>query len=396
MPEFHRGSVVLGYRILDEYGEGGMSKVYRAESVAKKTSNNSKYVIIKIIEKPEPKSKKTKELVDSENQWKKAIDEFQITWSIFENPHKNIVKPIKWSSNDSLVIIVSEFIEGPILNKFLEENKALSVHRALFYFKKICDGVRHFHKLNDKVCVIHRDLKPENLILTKDLSEIKIIDYGIATSFYDANISSSEETIYCTCDYTTPDVLDLKSSIVKSAYEGNKDSINKMRKIISPQFDFHSLGVILYFMITGTLPFKYDKNSTSDPEIIRLWLKYDLPIISNSITNVPNSIENIIFRCTASKPEDKKFRYKDIDELINDLNTWDDPARKDEPLLKPIEKRKFQKPLFFNIEIEKEREKFYEKWWFYTLISSICLIVIVVIVVILILYYMNVGGAFGK
>ena len=387
MSNFNRGDEVLGFRILKEQGEGGMSKVYLAERKNNKTNDNP-YAIVKVLNKSVPSSSQTKELNDINSQWQKAIDEFKITWSLFQNPHENIVKPIQWDfSSDSMVIIISEYIDGPVLNKFLEENKALTIDRAMFYFKKICNGVRHFHKLDDKIVVIHRDLKPENIILTKDLREIKIIDYGIATSFYDNSFNSSEETIYCTADYTTPDVLQLTPTIVKSAHQGDRENINKMKKIIGPQFDFHALGVILYLMITGVLPFKYNKQKIKDVDIIKMWLNYDLPIISNSISNVPNSIENIIFKCTASKPEDLKFRYKDIDELIHDLDTWNNAERIDEPLLKPIEKRVFQQHPSFDVKREKKNEKFYESWWFYWVITSISIVVIIIMIVVLVLYY---------
>ncbi len=384
MSVYKQGQTILGYEIIRKYGDGGMSDVYLAQNKDLDNWNPNKYVIIKVI-----KNRISKDGSNSDiDQWKKAIDEFKITCTLFENTHENIVKPIKWDYSNSNVIIIYEFIDGPSLNQFIDIYRAIPVDRAMFYFKKICEGIRHFHNLNDKTTVIHRDLKPENIILTNDLADIKIIDYGIATTFYDKNINSSEGTIYCTVDYITPDIFNLSSKNIKN--NPNIDINEWKNKVITTQFDFHALGVILYYMITGEMPFEYDKEKISDAEIIRNWLKYDLKIISNSIPNIPNSIENIIFRCTASKPEDLHFRYKKIEELIDDINTWDDPKRKNEKLLKPIEKRVFQQAMTFDVAKEKEKEKFYEKWWFYIIVSVVVAVAVVLIVVMLVLYFTGV------
>ena len=267
----------------------------------------------------------------------------------------------------------------------IRKQRALKIDRAMFYFKNICQGVKHLHQINEKRTIIHRDLKSDNIMLSKDLRQIKIIDYGIATSIYDNVFESSEGTIYCTANYTTPDILQLKTSIITKAMEGDPKAMKEMASILSVQFDFHALGVILYEMLTGSYVFREIENENDRTKIAK-WKTYDLPILSNRIANIPNSIDNILFRLTASKPEDIKYRYKNIDEIIADINTWDNPERKNEPLLKPVEKRKFEQPDVFDIEKLKGTESWYSKWWVFILVncSSIVVLLLTIIIIVLI------------
>lgn len=376
------GDTISGFKIIKEITGGGMSNVYVGENYMNTIYSNNPYVIIKVI---------SKSVIAQENfspkavndQWKKALDEFKLTWAIFEKADVNIAKPIKWSMSEDkeIVVIITEFVDGPSLTKLISSQKALTVDRAMFYFKKICNGVKNLHHLSEKKTIIHRDLKSDNIMLSKDLRDVKIIDYGIASSFYDNAFESSEATIYCTANYTTSDILDLNSTILNGANNGEAKYVKKLREIITPQFDFHALGVILYEMLTGGFPFTEVKDET-DRQKIKKWQIYDLPVISNIINNVPTSIENIIFRLTASKEEDKKFRYNSIDEIIEDLKTWDSPSRKNETLLKPVEKRLFQQSKVFNIDKIKCEEKYYNKWWFMALVNGVVLAIIIIVIVI--------------
>lgn len=379
------GKTIGGYKIYKELKGGGMSRVY----LARQDSPDAYYkddVIIKVISKDLILASNNQNQKATDSQWNKAIDEFKLTWQIFQKPHENIAKPIAWKMrNNDEVIIITEFVDGPSLSSYISKQKALKIDRAMFYFKNICDGVKHLHQINEKRTIIHRDLKSDNIMLSKDLRQIKIIDYGIATSFYDNMFESNEGTIYCTANYTTPDILKLNNKIITGALNGDKKYQKEMSEIISVQFDFHALGVILYEMLTGDFPFK-DSDKETDRQKIDKWLKFDLPLLSNKIVNIPNSIDNIIFRLTASKPEDLKYRYKSIDEVIEDVKTWNNPERKNEPLLKPVEKRVFQQPNSFDINALKNNEKYYQKWWFFILVNSCLLVLIIIAIIIIILF----------
>ncbi|MGL4950876.1 MAG: serine/threonine-protein kinase [Mycoplasma sp.] len=374
------GDVVSGYKVVRELSGGGMSDVYLAQNIG---SVNNPYAIIKVISK-ESIIKDNSSQKAADDQWRKALDEFTLTWAIFEKPNENIAKPIKWSMNNdkTMVSIVTEYINGPSLSKLISNQKALPIDRAMFYFKQICNGVKHLHHLNEKKVIIHRDLKSENIMLSKDLRQLKIIDYGIATIFYDNAFESGEGTVYCTANYTTPDILQISSNILNEASKGDQKAIKRLKEIITPQFDFHALGVILYEMIIGAFPFTETKEE-NDREKIKKWLKYDIPVISNIASNVPSSIDNIIFRLTASGEENKKHRYKSIDEIIEDVKTWDDEIRKNEILIKPIEKRNFQQARAFDVSNNKNSDKFYDKWWFFVITNASILAILIIIITVL-------------
>lgn len=383
--DYKIGNVIMGYKIISEFKNGGMSKVYLAENMntgADKydtlLEENDKFGVVKVISKLPYSNEKEKNAVN--DQWNRAKTEYELTFAIQRKWHPNVAKPLNWtfSKDQRSYVIITEYVDGPSLSSFIADQKALTIPKAMYYFKKILDGVYFFHHLDKDKTVIHRDLKTDNIMLTKDLREIKIIDYGIASSFYQNKIletENAEGTIYCTANYTTPDVLKLNSKILKGVKSGEAKDIEKMKEVITPQFDFHALGVILFEMLTGEFPFSSVEDE-SDVQKIKKYKLYDIPLIRNLVPNTPNSIENIIFRCTASKPNDLKFRYKSIDELINDVKTWNDEKRIDEPLLKPIEKRNFQKPKTFSIEKLKENQEFYKKWWFFI---TICIVFLVII-----------------
>ncbi|MGL4948466.1 MAG: serine/threonine-protein kinase [Mycoplasma sp.] len=375
--KYEVGKSALGYKIIKKLNGGGMSDVYIGYDG---NSTSNPYVVIKVISKKQIMQENRSEKATND-QWKKALDEFSLTWAIFEKPNDNIAKPIKWHMSDDgeQVSIVSEFIDGPSLSRQIAKQKALPIDRAMFYFSQIANGVKHLHQLNEKKTIIHRDLKAENIMLSKDLRKVKIIDYGIATIFYDNIFESSEGTVYCTANYTTPDILQLSSNILLEASLGDRKANARLREIITPQFDFHALGVILYEMIVGSFPF-IDVEGEKDKQKIDKWLKFDIPIISNMINGIPTSIDNIIFRLTASRDEDRKYRYKNINELIKDIETWNSEERISEPLIKPADKRKFQLPTTFSVK-EDYKEKFYETWWFFGCINilMICLVVSILV-----------------
>lgn len=386
---FENGEIVLkNYKIFRKnYAIGGMSEVHLAKIVNNEYDDNSydNVVVIKVIRKIiNPKNQK-----DADAQWLKALDEYKLTWALKDHPNDNIARPIEWTQTDDSIIIITEFVSGPTLSKLLTEKKSLPINKAMDYFLQILNGIRALHKLNDKKTVIHRDLKTDNIIVSNDYRQVKIIDYGIATSFYDGRFSTNEGTIYCTANYTTPDVLKLKPQILDAAIKGDKKAIEETKKIITTQFDFHALGVILYEMITGELPF-VETERDNDRTKIQKWLNYDIPSVSNQIPNVPNSIENIIFRCVASMDSDKKYRYKDIDEIIDDAKTWNDESRKKEPLIKPLEKRVFQKKQIFQIDKLKTKEAWYLKWWFFITILVVSLLIIVTSITIITLSFLDI------
>jgi serine/threonine-protein kinase len=250
-----------------------------------------------------------------------------------------------------------EYIDGISLHAHLEKVGSLSVRESIFYFSKILEGIKELHSFNEKI--IHRDLKPENIMLSKDLMHVKIIDFGISSVVIESSINESksnkkiitnEESIFGTYPYISPD---LKRMSRKSKTERDN--------FISTQFDFFPLGVIFYEMLMGEKPFKFPHEN--DPGIIDLPLKYDMMCISDINPNISPAIENIIFRCIASKDSDLKFRYQSINQIISDLKNYESDKEKTSftKLLKPKNERTLQLSNVFNVQEQKLREKFYEK-----------------------------------
>jgi serine/threonine-protein kinase len=193
-------------------------------------------------------------------------------------------------------------------------------------------------------------------MLTKDLAHAKIIDFGISSVVIesafsdDKKIITNEESIFGTYPYISPDLKRM-----------SRLSKNQRDKFISIQFDFFPLGIIFYEMLMGEKPFK--STTESDPGIIDLPLKYDMMCISDINPDISVAIENIIFRCIASKESDLKFRYQSINQIIDDLKNYVDnkPKAAFAKLLKPKNERTLQLSNAFNVQEQKLREKFYEK-----------------------------------
>jgi serine/threonine-protein kinase len=247
-----------------------------------------------------------------------------------------------------------EYIDGISLRQYLEKIGNFNLREGIYYFSKILEGIKELHSFNEKI--IHRDLKPDNIMITKDLMRVKIIDFGISSVLIDSTFNNdkkvitSEESIFGTYPYISPDIKKMT----------HKD-LTERTKYISVQFDFFSLGVIFYEMLMGEKPFKSaDEN---DPKIIDLPLKYDMMCISEINPNIPAAIENIIFRCLASKDSDLKFRYHNINQIIDDLNTYIvDPQKASfVKLLKPNNQRTLQLNGSFDIQKQKLHERFYER-----------------------------------
>lgn len=377
--EYRANDMVLNrYRIVRRIGSGGAGIVYLAEDTNTKDgeyfSNKNKYVAIKVI----LRNKDT-----NDDEWAKYIDEC-ITNTRVSNK-SNIISTydvVKEEDNQSIIIIM-EYVDGISLRKYIEQQQGINVKEAVYLFELILRGIKELHSFRDKI--IHRDLKPENILLTKDLLNLKIIDFGIssivATSVNDSSqsIRTNETIVLGTYAYICPDLIEMWKTTNQIA----------KNKFITEQFDFFSLGVIFYEMLTGEKPF-YAENYEK-PEVIKLPLKYDIVCMSDVNPNIPSALENIIFKCLASKPEDIKYRYLNVSQIISDIKQFNkDPKLATlTPLLKPKNKRTLQLKGIFNIESQRNKEKIYEKTWFYLVISSFACMILIITLVLALLHEFN-------
>lgn len=339
--EFAPGDIVLNrYKIIKKFTQGGMaSTIYLADNLDVQQSDtfdskDNRKVAIKVINRSED---------SGDENWNRFCDECKT--SIRIKKCKNVINTIQTSKSpdNQQIIIVMEYVNGKSLADIIREKGALGVEESLFIFKMILLALKDLYSFKQKI--IHRDLKPDNILLSTDQTTIKIIDFGISSVVMeDVNnerrILTDEKNQSGTYAYYSPH---MKQVI-------GKNGTREFNQAINPQCDFFAIGIILYEMLTGSRPFYSDDYEKQD--VINLPLRYDIPPLSKSNPKIPTALENVIFRCTASKPEDRQYNYTSIDQIISDVqNIIDKPDEaKIEKLIKPYEKRTLQNIEVFNIE----------------------------------------------
>lgn len=331
------------YIIKNVITKGGMnSTIYEAEAVQYDSGNyfdsKIKRAAIKIIER-------SADVPD--DLWQRINDEV-VTLSRMSKK-RNVIKLYDAIVNDECIIIIMELVDGSSLEDKILEYGRFSLGESIFLFKEILIGVGQLH--DNSLEIIHRDLKPANILLLKNETEIRIIDFGISSVFdktvtEDApQVITNEESFFGTLTYVTPDILGCRNVKFSEFY-----------KKVTRQFDFHSLGIVFHEMITGEKPLMYENEE--DPKCLSFYLEYDMPPMKWSLPNIPNEIENIIFKLTASKPEHLKYRYKNIREIMSDIFAYEKKTCNklvESQLLNPITSRVFQKKQIFDVKVDKLR-----------------------------------------
>ncbi len=348
------------YIVEKDIGSGGDGTVY---IVHNKNNPTVKYAA-KVFKKPE-------KLTD--DYWIKRSNEALTAIRISQKDNPNLAKTYDaFVGDDNQIIFIMEYIDGVTLRNYLQQQYCLTPKVALNIFKKMLNGIKQLHHY--KQTIIHRDLKPENIMVSHDLSRVIIVDFGISTvvtkDMDNARVLTNEIEFYGTESYIFPDLFE------EFTKKGKVESV-------SVQSDFYSLGVILYEMIMGKWPFdqiigpdgKVNKIAT-----IRLAKTYDMINISANPT-IPPTLENIIFKCIACKPHDIKYRYTDIDQIIDDVDKCLlllDKKNDNTPLLKPISQRLYQSNPTIDVEITKNHQRWYKQWWFFAVLFVLVITIIIV------------------
>ena len=257
------------YEMLDDIGEGkfGLVKLGLHKSTQER-------VAIKIIKK-EAMQASDFELVKTE------IDIMKLCH------HPNIVRLLDHFENAEYIFIVMEYLAGGSLESYLKKNKFnFTERRAAEMMFQICEGMQYLHHYG----VLHRDLKPENIMMTEcsDKGQIKIMDFGLS------KIMGPQERVvdgFGTLSFVAPEVL------VRTPY-------NK-------QIDIWSIGIILYYMLSGTLPF--DDDDDNEEVIAKMIVFIDTKFPKEKWKNRSDLVIDFIKQCLNKDPE-KRIT---IDELIN-------------------------------------------------------------------------------
>lgn len=372
------------YQIVKFINKGGSGLVYQAVDL----QNNNKNVVLKIID---IKDKKQQSSIDSEIVNLNLIKAFE--------PHKkeHIMDHYEnfflgsFAKNNFQVVFVSEFIEGISLRKYLNKYGAISYIKAVELIKQIAIGLNYLHKNNPEIT--HQDIKPENCIINETTQKLKIIDVGAARIYYKSNDMSIDNQLNITLAYASPLIMFYQKAVVsqqKKGYILNKDKVLQFRDV---SYDIHSLGVMLYEMISGNVPYQKQNDKQTDHQVLMNWFKYDLPFLSLANKSIPKGIDNIILKCCYYLKDikqvqmgDNDFRYNDIQQLINDLDdVFDENAKINQSYYKSLNQLRFMMNEADELEnISINDLKWYsQKWFFWTLTSFVIVLIIIAIICII-------------
>ncbi len=257
------------YQIIEELGKGGMGRVYKALD----TKINEK-IALKLIKPEIASDKKTIERFSNELKFARKIR------------HKNVCQMFDLGEYQGTHFITMEYVVGGDLKRLIRKMGNLSAGQAISMAKQVCDGLGEAHKHG----VIHRDLKPQN-IMVDDEGSARIMDFGIARSIEGKSITGAGVMIG-TPDYMSPEQVESKETDHRS--------------------DIYSLGVILYEMVTGRVPFVGDT-----PFSIGVKHKSEAPKPPKELNEqIPDDLNKIILRCLE---KDKNDRYQSTGELCSEL-----------------------------------------------------------------------------
>jgi serine/threonine-protein kinase len=187
-------------------------------------------------------------------------------------------------SEEGLYYIVMEYVEGITLKTYIEKKNQLTFKEAISIAIQVARGIEAAHNKN----IIHRDIKPQNIIISTE-GKVKVTDFGIARAASANTISS-----------------DVMGSVHYSSPEQARNGF------VDNRSDIYSLGIVMYEMVTGRVPF--DGDTTVAVAIQHLQEEMVTP--SAYAPNLPISLEKIILKCTQKNPD---RRYQNMAELLNDL-----------------------------------------------------------------------------
>lgn len=255
------------YEILAKVGAGGMSDVYKA-----KDHVLGRFVAIKVLKQ---------EFAEDVNFVTKFRTEAQSAAGL---EHPNIVNIYDVGSEEGFHFIVMEYVEGITLKTYIEKKRQLSYKEAISIAIQVGRGIEAAHNKN----IVHRDIKPQNIMISTE-GKVKVTDFGIARA-------ATSNTIHS----------DVMGSVHYSSPEQARNGF------VDGKSDIYSLGIVMYEMVTGRVPF--DGDTTVAIAIQHLQEEMESP--RRYVPDLPISLEKIIFKCT-QKSADR--RYASISELLEDL-----------------------------------------------------------------------------
>jgi serine/threonine-protein kinase len=286
MSESFIGSVVGNYRVERELGEGGMSTVFVGRTVNRSELLPEGFsVVLKVM---------SEELANEATAKKRFLKEAQILSKL---RHRYITRFFEFIARDSGAVLVMEFVEGTAVDKLLVETKMLPVETAVTITQCLLEALVYAHNRN----IVHRDIKPANLIYQPN-GFVKVTDFGIA-KMREGSGGGQGQT-----------VLTKSGFLLGTPHYMSPEQIREP-KDAGAKSDVYSSGVVLYEMLTGTLPF----NSRSLPKLIDAIYRGEKPLPSSTRPEIDKELEGVVLR--AMEPDQAK-RYASAREFFEALEEW--------------------------------------------------------------------------
>lgn len=259
------------YKILELIGGGGMSHVYLAEDMIL-----NREVAIKVLRYD----------FSNEEELHRRFQREALAATTLAHP--NIVSIYDVGEDGDYHFIVMEYIQGKTLKQYIQQFSPISPAKAVQIMRQLTSAIAHAHEHQ----IIHRDIKPQNILMDEQ-GNVKITDFGIATTL-SATSYTKTNSVIGTVHYLSPE----------QARGG----------IASHKSDIYALGIVLYELLTGELPF----SGESAVSIALKHLQSETPSVRAVNSSIPQSLENVVIRATAKDP---RHRYNDVEEMGKDLET---------------------------------------------------------------------------
>jgi len=269
--EIPRGTLFAGrYDVIEELGKGGMGRVYKVYDQKLKEA-----VALKLIKPEIGLNEKAIERFRNELKFARKIS------------HRNVCRMYDLGEERFAHFITMEYVEGEDLKRFIKRSGELTIGKAVRIAKQVCEGLAEAHHLG----VTHRDLKPQNIMIDKE-GNARIMDFGIAR-FLDVEGLTGSGVMVGTPEYMSPEQVELKD--------------------VDKRSDIYSLGIILYEMVTGKVPFEGET-----PLSIAMKHKSEKPKNPQELNpHVSADLAGVITKCLE---KEKEKRYQRAEDLLADLN----------------------------------------------------------------------------
>lgn len=269
------------YRIIRSLGEGGMANVYLAHDEVLDRDVSVKLLRLDLRDDPSTRRRFEREAMAA-NQ--------------LNDPH--IVGVYDIGEEHGMQFMVMQYVKGTDLKAYIKQHFPIPLPQVVDIMEQVLSAVETAHAHG----IIHRDLKPQN-ILIDDNKNIKITDFGIAIAAHHDSLTQTN-TLMGSVHYLSPE--------------------QARGSIATKQSDIYSLGIILYELLTGTVPFEGE----TAVSIALKHFKDEIPSVRNKNRAIPQALENVVIRATAKDPAD---RYSSAKEMADDLRTSLDHSRDNEP-----------------------------------------------------------------